>query len=265
MQKRWRGSLLDRYLGIVVAVAILVTGRDSFLSAIEIPPQPGIDGHGKFLHDLAYQLRGSQAELNQIAATQKLAFEEHDVPIIVVTINRMSDYGYSGANIQPFAKRWFNAWEIGTMDRPGGHNRGILVLVSVKDRKGRIELGGDWGYRYDRSCQDIMDNLMIPHFKGGDYAAGLAAGVKGLGKLATIGPQGTPPRFRSRSKPRTSGRSNSDENPLSALCAFVIIGIVIVGQALGIIPRGSGGGGGGYSGGGFSGGSSGGGGASGSW
>ena len=264
MQRRWRGDVQGRCLRVMVAVAILVTGRDSLLSAIEIPPQPAIDGHGKFVHDLAYQLAGSQEEMIQIAAIQKVAFEEHDVPIIVVTINRMSAYGYTGAAIQPFAKRWFNAWEIGTMDRPGGHNRGILVLVSVKDRKGRIELGGDWGYRYDRTCQDIMDNLMIPHFKSGDYAAGLAAGVKGLGELAAVGPQGTPPRFRSRSKPRTSGRSNSKKNPLSGFCAFILIGIVILGQALGIIPRGSGGGGG-YSGGGFSGGSSGGGGASGSW
>ena len=264
MQRRWRGDLQGRCLRVLVAVAILVTGRDSFLSAIEIPPQPAIDGHGKFVHDLAYQLAGSQEEMIQIAAIQEVAFEEHDVPIIVVTIDRMSAYGYTGTDIQPFAKQWFNAWEIGTMDRPGGHNRGILVLVSVKDRKGRIELGGDWGYRYDRTCQDIMDNLMIPHFKSGDYAAGLAAGVEGLGELAAVGPQGTAPRFRSRSKPRTSRRSKSSDNPLSAFCAFILIGIIILGQALGIIPRGSGGGGG-YSGGGFSGGSSGGGGASGSW
>ena len=248
---------------LVTILATMLAGHALSLQAIEIPPQPAIDGHGDFVHDLAYQLRGSQRALNQIAAIQKVAFEEHDVPIIVVTINRMSAYGYTGAAIQPFAKRWFNAWEIGTMDRPDGHNRGILVLVSVKDRKGRIELGGDWGYRYDRTCQDIMDNLMIPHFKSGDYAAGLAAGVKGLGELAAVGPQGMAPRFRSRSKPRTSSRSEFGENVLGALVYFLIIVIVIVGQSLGIIPRGSGGGG--YSGGGFSGGSSGGGGASGSW
>ncbi|MCP3695943.1 MAG: TPM domain-containing protein, partial [Planctomycetaceae bacterium] len=140
---------------LVTVLATMLAGHAFSLQAIEIPPQPGIDGHGKFVHDLAHQLAGSQEEMIQIAAIQEVAFEEHDVPIIVVTINRMSAYGYTGAAIQPFAKRWFNAWEIGTMDRPDGHNRGILVLVSVKDRKGRIELGGDWGYRYDRTCQDI--------------------------------------------------------------------------------------------------------------
>ena len=265
MQRRWRGIRQDRCLRIVLAVAMLVTAGDSFLSAIEIPSQPAIDGHGRFVHDLAYQLRASQAESSQIAAIQKVAFEQNDVPIIVVTINRMSDYGYSFPNIQPFAKEWFNTWEIGTMDRPGGHNRGILVLVSVKDRKGRIELGGDWGYRYDRSCQDIMDNLMIPHFKGGDYAAGLVAGVKALGEMAAVGPQGTPPRFLSRSRPRGGGGSKSDSNILGIGISILLYGFVFALQSLGILPRGSGGGGGGYSGGGFGGGSSGGGGASGSW
>lgn len=265
MEMRWRASLQVQYVRIVMAVAILLASRVSLFAAIEIPPQPAIDGHGRFVHDLAYQLRASRAESNQIAAIQKVAFEQNDVPIIVVTINRMSDYGYSFPNIQPFAKEWFNTWEIGTMDRPGGHNRGILVLVSVKDRKGRIELGGDWGYRYDRSCQDIMDNLMIPHFKGGDYAAGLASGVKALGEMAAVGPQGTPPRFRSRSRPRGGGGSKSDSNILGIGIYILLIGFLFALQSLGILPRGSGGGGGGYSGGGFGGGSSGGGGASGSW
>ncbi|MEC9004975.1 MAG: hypothetical protein VX644_16500, partial [Planctomycetota bacterium] len=74
MQRRWRGDVQGRCLRVMVAVAILVTGRDSLLSAIEIPPQPAIDGHGKFVHDLAYQLAGSQEEMIQIAAIQQVAF-----------------------------------------------------------------------------------------------------------------------------------------------------------------------------------------------
>jgi len=183
-----------------------------------------------------------------------------------VTIYQMSEYGYSGSNIQPFAKDWFNTWEIGTMDRPGGHNRGILVLVSVKDRKGRIELGGDWGHRFDLSCQDVMDNLMIPHFKNGDYAAGLAAGVKALGEMAAVGPKGQPPRFRSRKSIVRGVRNFFEQLVQGALSLLMAVAVVIL---VWLMPAGSGSGrgfgGGGYSGGGFSGGSSGGGGASGSW
>ena len=269
---------------LVTVLATMLAGHTFSLRAIEIPSQPGFDGHGEFVHDLANQLTGSQAEMIEIAAIQKLAFEEHDAPIIVVTINRMSAYGYNGTDIQPFAKQWFNTWEIGTMDRPGGHNRGILILVSVKDRKGRIELGGDWGHRHDRSCQEIMDNLMIPHFKDGDYAAGITAGVKALGQIAAKGPAGTPPSFRSWGAWFMIGPTALVEVlglfietfgglAVTAIIVVVIVvleccGIEVCGSGDGDTSSGWGGGGysgGGYSGGGFSGGSSGGGGASGSW
>ena len=160
----------------------------------EIPPVPAIDGTGEFVHDLAgvlYVQDVPQGQHRTIFDTQKMAFEEHDTPIIVVTIRQMAAFGYSGEEIQPFAQQWFNKWQIGTLNNSaGGHNRGILLLVSVGDRKGRIELGADWGTRFDGTCRQIMDNVMIPHFKRGNYASGIAAGVEALGKMATVGPGG---------------------------------------------------------------------------
>ena len=185
-----------RLPGRLLLAVLLVLLASPASHAGEIPPVPAIDGSGKFVHDLAgvlYVQDVPQGPHKTIFDAQKTAFEEHDTPIIVVTIHRMMAYGYAGQEIQPFAEQWFNKWQIGTLNNSaGGHDRGILLLVSVGDRKGRIELGADWGTRFDGTCQQIMDNVMIPHFKQGDYASGIAAGVEVLGKMASVGPDGDP-------------------------------------------------------------------------
>lgn len=160
-----------------------------------IPPKPVA---GQFTHDLAGML---DAEAKQgIAAVQKTAYEQHDVPLIVVTIRQMNDYDVHGKSLGPisfedFAKKWFNAWQIGTLQRPGkpGANKGILLLVSQGDRRARIELGADWGRAWDGACQRVMDSAIIPRFKEGSFARGIADGCEGLGAIAAIGPAGEPP------------------------------------------------------------------------
>ena len=98
---------------LLVALLVTMLGGHTFpLQAIEIPPQPAVDGHGRFVHDLARLLADSPDSLSRITTIQKTAFEKHDVPIIVVTITQMSSYVYLRDSIEPFAREWFNAWEI---------------------------------------------------------------------------------------------------------------------------------------------------------
>ncbi len=284
MKTQFRGVSQGRCFKILSGLAIVLACRAAPLQAIEIPPRPAIDGHGEFIQDLATLLTDAPGARRSIAAAQKVAFEKHDVPIIVVTISQMSHYGGQGVRLESFVREWFNAWEIGTMDRPGGNNRGILLLVSVVDRQARIELGGDWGLGFDKSCQQIMDLRIVPNFKKQDYAAGITAGVEALADMAAKGPSGTPPGFRSWGGWALSGPAKI----MGLLGAFIeafgqlavlaiIVVVVVVLEWCGIEVCGSGDGdnssgwgsggysGGGYSGGGFGGGSSGGGGASGSW
>ena len=228
-----------RRRGVSLLLAVLLVLLASPAGhAGEIPPVPAIDGSGKFVHDLAgvlYVQDVPQGPHKTIFDAQKTAFEEHDTPIIVVTIHRMMAYGYAGQEIQPFAEQWFNKWQIGTLNNSaGGHDRGILLLVSVGDRKGRIELGADWGTRFDGTCQQIMDNVMIPHFKQGDYAAGIAAGVEALGKIAAAGPQGTVASF--------DGGSGNSGSPLRRRRSGGIFSIswfpwwgVLLGCGLGVV------------------------------
>jgi uncharacterized protein len=97
----------------------------------------------------------------------------------------MADYGGNGLDIETFARLLFNQWQIG-IAKLGSHdwNTGILLLVSVGDRKARIQLGAGWGREKDEICQQIMDERMIPWFKQGDYKGGISSGVEALEAMA---------------------------------------------------------------------------------
>src|SRR5262245_11342433 len=101
-----------------------------------------------FVQDYAIVVHRS--DLPAIAEVQQRAFEQHKTPIIVVTISSMRMYG-NADDIESFAREWFDRWKIGT----GSENKGILLLLSIEDRKARIELGRDWGRRWDDHCSKI--------------------------------------------------------------------------------------------------------------
>ncbi|NIP95915.1 MAG: TPM domain-containing protein, partial [Akkermansiaceae bacterium] len=101
-----------------------------------MPPKPA---DGEFFHDLAGVVSARDAE--EIKRLQESTFKQRQVPIVAVTVERMSDYIPDAQTIESFAHLWFDAWGIGTPEK----NDGILVIISIVDRKGRIELGKDWG------------------------------------------------------------------------------------------------------------------------
>ena len=73
-------------------------------------------------------------------------------------------------------------------------NKGILLLVSVNDRKARIELGADYRHTKDALCNRIMQGHIIPFFKRGDFAGGIRAGVNALEEMARGEQISAPPR-----------------------------------------------------------------------
>ena len=99
-------------------------------AAPEIPPVPG---PGEFLQDYAGVINPPHDE--SIGKLQKIAYEQHDTPIVVVTIDSMGKYDPGGPSIERFAHGWFNKWEIGKRGPEGELiNKGILLLVSIGDR-----------------------------------------------------------------------------------------------------------------------------------
>ena len=273
--------------------------EDFRFAGIKIPAPPAEDyptaDYAELLDEAA------EKKLHQV---QLASYHEQNTPIVVVTINSMREYGPKDWSIERFGFTWFNKWEIGKRGGEGELiNRGILLLVSVGDRKARIELGADWGRDWDRHCSVIMNTRIVPRFKKGDFAGGIESGVQALAEMAGTPPGQAAPRSSSGRSYRSSRSSGQGlpTLPTGLVIVCVIVGIALIGLsfkypknqkglliagvvliAAGLLTyivvlalllfmggRGGGGGGGGWSGGGgggfSSGGFSGGGGASGSW
>ena len=140
-------------------------------------------GEREFIVDLA-EIIDSAAEEKILEVCNKL-LSETMAPIIVVTIGSMAQRGGGGLRIETFAMLLFNQWGIGHESIRGTPlNHGILLLVSTGDRKARIELGAGWGRDHDHLAKRIMDEQIVPRFKGDDFSGGIVAGVQALDKMA---------------------------------------------------------------------------------
>jgi len=185
----------------------------------------------------------------------------------------------SNSSIQDFAQRTFQAWKVWQ----AGKNNGVVLFVFVREHQMWIQTGyGLEGALPDATCFDIMNNVIRPKFRAGDYTGGLEAGINAV-IAATRG------EYKGSGKTVAERRGNAGAPSFLFFIIFVIALMVIsrVMRRLGgygyssgrggpiFLPVGGGGGGwssgaggGGFSsfvGGGSIGGGSGGGGAGGSW
>src|SRR3979409_168145 len=77
-------------------------------------------------------------------------------------------------SIEQYSIRVAEAWKIGRRKVDDG----ALVVVAKDDRKLRIEVGyGLEGALTDVTSKRIIDEIITPRFRGGDFAGGISAGV----------------------------------------------------------------------------------------
>lgn len=162
---------------LLVAVLALMTGPLAAQLSINRP------GEREFVLDLAGVL--SDADKSEIRAKCDSLLTAKATPIVVVVIRAMADHGGAGMTIEQFATALFNQWGIGHPTLHGKPwNTGMLLLVATQDRRARIELGAGWKHSRDAKSREIMDTLIVPAFKRGDYAGGIKGGVEGLDAMA---------------------------------------------------------------------------------
>lgn len=122
------------------------------------------------------------AQVMSASLTQELAYnlqllaQKTGVEIAVVTITAMSDYPGTARNFEQFSHELFNNWGIGQSSR----GNGILIVLSVQDRKVHIELGNGYPGYYEKITENILANDMVPYCKNGDYASAVAVGAQSV-------------------------------------------------------------------------------------
>jgi uncharacterized protein len=209
-----------------------------------------------------------QADEQKINLIVTELFQKTGTRVVVVT---MPDIG--GAEYNDYANRLYSAWGIGKK----GVDKGVLIFITIKERKLRIEIGyGLEGILPDGLVGEIRDRYMNPDLKQNKYGEGLLKGTIAVSQIiakdAGVKLTGQVPRKVSKKR-----RSRGSIIPL---IIFVLIFMGISRRRSGswwlFLPllmgggRGFGSGGGGFGGfsggfGGFGGGMSGGGGAGGSF
>lgn len=82
-----------------------------------------------------------------------------------------------GEPIEAYSIRVAEAWGLGTEER----DNGVLLTVAVDDRRMRIEVGyGLEGVLPDAIASRIIRHELRPHFRKGDFDAGVLAGVQAI-------------------------------------------------------------------------------------
>ena len=94
----------------------------------------------------------------------------------VVIINSLTDYGTGDQTLASFSRNLFNDWGFGK----GSAGKSILMLVALKDRDLRIELGDGYDKSYDPRMQDVIERRILPYFRDEDYSRGIYEGVRGI-------------------------------------------------------------------------------------
>ena len=102
----------------------------------------------------------------------------------VVVVATIETFQPSYADIQEYAVKMFENRGRGIGAK--GKDNGLLVLVAVKDRRVRVEVGYDLEqFVTDGYAGEVSRDDMAPYFARGEYGAGLQAGVTRLiGRIA---------------------------------------------------------------------------------
>ncbi|WP_176630677.1 TPM domain-containing protein [Desulfolutivibrio sulfoxidireducens] len=151
-----------RILGIVGLFGVMTMVLAGVAAwGLDVPPLGGRvnDLAGLLSPDTAKRLESELAALEASDSTQ----------VVVLTVPSLQ-----GETIEGFAIKTAQKWGIGQK----GTDNGALLVVSKGDRAVRIEVGrGLEGTLTDALTGRIIDHVIVPEFKKGDFNAGVEKGV----------------------------------------------------------------------------------------
>src|SRR5437868_1677581 len=120
--------------------------------------------------------------------------------------------------IEQYLIRVAEAWKIGRRKIDDG----AILVVAKDDRKLRIEVGyGLEGALTDVTAKRIIDEVITPKFRGGDFAGGISDGVNRILRVVDGEPLPAPVR-RQQSSPGLLG----DIDPFNP---FLIVAVIVLG------------------------------------
>ncbi|MFN2458133.1 MAG: YgcG family protein [Chitinophagaceae bacterium] len=264
--------MADSLMKKIAAVICVFLSVCAFAQIDKVIPQKPVPP--RLVNDFANVLT---AEQEHALENKLVAYDDStSTQIAVVTVRTTADYPIEDVGLEILRR-----WGVG-----GEKNNGIVILAAIDDRDISIRTGyGMEGAIPDITAKNIIENDILPNFRGENYYRGFDEGTNSIFRAAA-GEYKAPAGYRNRN----AGKGISmGKIILAFIILWIFLGMFGGGGGRGggfmsrrgyrrfggpvIFPGGFGGGGfggGGFSGGGggfggFGGGSGGGGGASGSW
>ncbi|MDF0642741.1 MAG: TPM domain-containing protein [Nitrospira sp.] len=196
MERRRSLGIVGRCL-VVSSVAFVLT---SPTWALDVPPLAGR------LVDLARVLSINEAD--SLSATLKAHEDTTGNQVAVLIVPTLA-----GEVLEEYAHRVATSWKLGQR----GTDNGVLLLVAVKERRLRIEVGyGLEGTLTDLRSAHIIREEIVPRFRAGDMPGGVRAGIEAI--LKTI--EGT-------YEAKDQAVAQRGRGPESDALQLVFIGVVV--------------------------------------
>lgn len=151
---------------LIVLLGLLL--HASYLAALDVPPLTGR------VVDLAHVLPAQDTQ--QLSDQLKVHEESTGNQVAVLILPSLE-----GEPLEEFSHRVATTWKLGRK----GTDNGVLLLVALKERKLRIEVGyGLEGTLTDLRSARIIRQEIVPRFKAGNIPEGVLAGTDAI--LKTI-------------------------------------------------------------------------------
>ena len=149
------------------------------------------------------------------------AFEARKGSQVAVLIVPTTD----GEAIEQYSIRVAEAWKIGRKKIDDG----VLLVIAKNDRKLRIEVGyGLEGALTDVTSKRIIDEIITPRFRNGDFSGGISAGVDRILRVV----EGEKLPAPAQSEPQQGFQPSWLLDHVNPFNPFMIFAVFVVGAAM---------------------------------
>jgi uncharacterized protein len=195
---------------LILLLALLVVPQ--LASAQTFPPLSGrvVDAANLLSPAQKQQLEALSTDVGNVAQRQ----------FVVATIPDLQGYP-----IEDYGYKLGRAWAIGQKDA----NNGIILIVAPSEHKVRIEVGyGLEPIMTDALSQKIIDEQILPKFRGGDMPGGIVAGAQAIAEQMKAPPEAAEARVKAAAVTPQAARSSGSSSDGFIAIFWIIIVLFIV-------------------------------------
>jgi uncharacterized protein len=179
-----------------------------------------------------------QAKILTPAEEDRMSTKLHDIEaksghqVAVATIRSLE-----GIEIEDYGLMLGRRWAIGRK----GVDDGVMILVAPNDRRTRLEVGVGLESTFSNAvAQDIIDSVMTPRFKEGEFATGIDHAIDRIAYQFTVDPNApeVQPVFDTQNSSESDVRAQSFQTayqspkPTFGFGEFVLLIVLFVGGPL---------------------------------